>query len=55
MTFRRFRRQWRDILEASLIMAETYDVIVLGSGPGGYVGAIRAAQLGLKPGDKVSW
>jgi dihydrolipoamide dehydrogenase len=28
-------------------MAE-YDVIVIGAGPGGYVGAIRAAQLGLK-------
>jgi len=27
---------------------ETYDVIVIGSGPGGYVGAIRCAQLGLK-------
>lgn len=26
----------------------TYDVIVIGSGPGGYVGAIRAAQLGFK-------
>src|SRR5689334_7231606 len=25
-----------------------YDVIILGSGPGGYVAAIRAAQLGLK-------
>ena len=25
-----------------------YDVIVIGGGPGGYVGAIRAAQLGLK-------
>lgn len=25
-----------------------YDVIVIGSGPGGYVGAIRCAQLGLK-------
>ena len=25
-----------------------FDVIVLGSGPGGYVTAIRAAQLGLK-------
>src|SRR5262245_46910706 len=26
----------------------TYDVIIIGSGPGGYVSAIRAAQLGLK-------
>jgi dihydrolipoamide dehydrogenase len=29
-------------------MAESYDVIVIGGGPGGYVAAIRAAQLGLK-------
>ncbi len=29
-------------------MAEQYDLIVLGSGPGGYVAAIRGAQLGLK-------
>ena len=29
-------------------MAENYDLIVLGSGPGGYVAAIRASQLGLK-------
>lgn len=29
-------------------MAETYDVIIIGSGPGGYVTAIRSAQLGLK-------
>ncbi len=29
-------------------MADAYDVIVIGSGPGGYVTAIRAAQLGLK-------
>jgi dihydrolipoamide dehydrogenase len=29
-------------------MSETFDVIIIGSGPGGYVCAIRAAQLGLK-------
>ena len=29
-------------------MAEIFDVIVIGSGPGGYVTAIRAAQLGFK-------
>jgi hypothetical protein len=29
-------------------MANAYDVIVIGSGPGGYIAAIRAAQLGLK-------
>src|SRR5271167_3890769 len=28
--------------------ARTYDCIVIGSGPGGYVAAIRAAQLGKK-------
>ena len=26
----------------------TYDVVVIGAGPGGYVAAIRAAQLGLQ-------
>lgn len=29
-------------------MAKAYDVVVLGAGPGGYVAAIRSAQLGLK-------
>ena len=29
-------------------MAEIFDVVVIGTGPGGYVGAIRGAQLGLK-------
>jgi len=28
--------------------SERYDLVVVGSGPGGYVGAIRAAQLGLR-------
>jgi dihydrolipoamide dehydrogenase len=29
-------------------MADSYDTIVIGSGPGGYVAAIRAAQVGMK-------
>lgn len=29
-------------------MAESYDLIVIGAGPGGYVAAIKAAQLGMK-------
>jgi dihydrolipoamide dehydrogenase len=29
-------------------VADTYDLAILGSGPGGYVAAIRAAQLGMK-------
>ena len=29
-------------------MSKKYDVVVIGGGPGGYVAAIRAAQLGLK-------
>jgi len=29
-------------------MAEQFDVVVIGAGPGGYIAAIRAAQLGLK-------
>ncbi|HBY98541.1 MAG: dihydrolipoyl dehydrogenase [Ardenticatenaceae bacterium] len=31
-------------------MADQYDVLVIGAGPGGYTAAIRAAQLGLKTG-----
>ena len=27
---------------------ERYDLVVIGSGPGGYVAAIRAGQMGLK-------
>ena len=29
-------------------MPEKFDLIVIGAGPGGYVAAIRAAQLGMK-------
>jgi dihydrolipoamide dehydrogenase len=29
-------------------MSESYDVVIIGGGPGGYVAAIRAAQLGLR-------
>ncbi|HJE25856.1 MAG TPA: dihydrolipoyl dehydrogenase [Methylorubrum populi] len=29
-------------------MSETYDILIIGAGPGGYVTAIRAAQLGFK-------
>src|SRR5215468_337336 len=29
-------------------MSESFDVVVIGGGPGGYVAAIRAAQLGFK-------
>jgi dihydrolipoamide dehydrogenase len=29
-------------------MAESYDLVVIGAGPGGYVASIRAAQLGLR-------
>ena len=27
---------------------EMYDLVVIGAGPGGYVAAVRASQLGLK-------
>ena len=36
------------ILDQKIKDMSKYDVIVLGSGPGGYVAAIRASQLGLK-------
>ncbi|MEO1644537.1 MAG: FAD-dependent oxidoreductase, partial [Chloroflexota bacterium] len=29
-------------------MAKEYDIVVVGAGPGGYVAAIRASQLGMK-------
>jgi len=36
-------------------MADSYDVIVIGAGPGGYVCAIRCAQLGLKTACVEKW
>jgi dihydrolipoyl dehydrogenase len=36
-------------------MAQTFDVIVIGSGPAGYIAAIRAAQLGLKTACVEKW
>ncbi|HEY8593878.1 MAG TPA: dihydrolipoyl dehydrogenase [Devosiaceae bacterium] len=36
-------------------MADTFDLTVIGSGPGGYVCAIRAAQLGLKVAVVEKW
>src|ERR1700745_616060 len=29
-------------------MADRYDVVIIGAGPGGYIAAIRAAQLGMR-------
>jgi dihydrolipoamide dehydrogenase len=36
-------------------MSEQYDVVIIGAGPGGYVAAIRAAQLGLKTACIEKW
>jgi dihydrolipoamide dehydrogenase len=36
-------------------MAQQFDVVVIGAGPGGYVAAIRAAQLGLKTACIEKW
>jgi dihydrolipoamide dehydrogenase len=36
-------------------MSQQFDVIVIGAGPGGYVAAIRAAQLGLKTACVDAW
>src|SRR3989442_7563637 len=36
-------------------MAQTFDVVVIGGGPGGYVAAIRAAQLGMKTAGMDEW
>lgn len=36
-------------------MSKEFDVVVIGAGPGGYVAAIRAAQLGKKVACVDSW
>src|SRR5712664_1697150 len=36
-------------------MARSFDVVVIGGGPGGYIAAIRAAQLGLKTACVDDW
>ena len=36
-------------------MSQKFDVVVIGAGPGGYVTAIRAAQLGLKTACVEKW
>lgn len=36
-------------------MAQLYDVVVIGSGPAGYIAAVRAAQLGLKTACVEKW
>ncbi len=36
-------------------MADAFDLVIIGSGPGGYVAAIRAAQLGLKVAVVEKW
>ncbi len=37
------------------VMSQSYDVIVIGAGPGGYIAAIRAAQLGMKVACVEKW
>ena len=36
-------------------MAQAFDVVVIGAGPGGYIAAVRAAQLGLKTACVEGW
>ncbi len=36
-------------------MAQSFDVVVIGSGPGGYIAAVRAAQLGLRTACIEGW
>jgi len=36
-------------------VAEQFDVVVIGAGPGGYIAAIRAAQLGFRTACVDDW
>ena len=36
-------------------MSQAYDVVVIGAGPGGYIAAIRAAQLGFSVACVEKW
>ena len=47
MYYRIFRRA-RKIVFKFVTMSETFDIVIIGGGPGGYVCAIRSAQLGFK-------
>jgi len=40
-------RRWRPAIDTAM-SDRSFDLIVVGSGPGGYVAAIRASQLGMK-------
>ena len=35
-------------MHSNILLMSSYDIIIIGSGPGGYVAAIRCAQLGMK-------
>ena len=48
MTFQQLEGHVFYVPKCGLVPESAYDVIVIGSGPGGYVTAIRAAQLGFK-------
>lgn len=40
--------KYRYVMIRLLFVTDEFDLVVIGSGPGGYVAAIKAAQLGLK-------